>query len=195
MATKITYQIGQQNFEKIRDNIGQIIADELTGQTYAIGMGVTVWNERFIQFDQSELPAVNVSYNQTSFEDYDPTDQKGVNTYHIDVHADAAHTDSEKGDEAANAKVKRLAGIIRYILMSQENRFLGFETGVIRTRRVETIETGKIADQDTTHTIVARIVFRVESNETVQKLQGTTQEKTITEINLNETDKGYRYEV
>lgn len=195
MAKKITYQIDQQNFEKIRDNIGQIIADELAGQTYATELGVTVWNERFIQFDQSELPAVNVSYNQTSFEDYEPTAQQGVNTYHIDVHASAPHTDSEKGDEVANSRVKRLAGIIRYILMSQENRFLGFDPGTIQTKVIETIETGKISDQDTVHTIVARIVFRVKANESVQKVPPTTQEKTVTQVKLNETEKGYLYEV
>jgi len=195
MAAKITYQIGQQNFENIRDNIGQIVADELAGQTYATGLNVTVWNERFIQFDQSELPAVNVSYNDTSFGDYSPTSQRGESTYHIDIHADSSHSDSQKGDVAANVIVKRLAGIIRYILMSQENRFLGFAVGIIQSRWVETIETGKITDQDTTHTIVARIVFRVKANEEVQEVAPTTQDKTTTQIKLNETDKGYLYEV
>jgi hypothetical protein len=194
MAAKITYQIGQQNFELIRDNIGQILADELANQTYANNLGVKVWNERFIQFDTTELPAINVAYSDTSYEDYSPTAQQGLNTYHIDIHASASHSDSEKGDEAASVKVKRLAGIVRYILMSMENRFLGFSPGVIQTRRVDTIEIGKIADQDTAHTVVIRVVFRVRANETIQKVDPTTQNFTFVEVKLNETDKGYLYE-
>ncbi len=193
MSNKITYEIDQLNFEKIRENIGQILADELSYQDYTYNLGVTVWNERFIQFDGNEMPAINVAFNKADYEDYTQTARQAVNEYYIDVHANAPHTDTEQGDTRASLMCKRIAGIVSYILMSQEHRLLGFEPGIIQTKWIESMEMGKLSDNDTIHTVVCRIYFKVRANEIVQEIPPVTGEKYTTQIKLGETDKGYYF--
>ena len=57
MAALITYEIQEQNFEKVRDRIGAIIAEEILGQkaiTRNDLFDAKVWIERSIPFDNTE---------------------------------------------------------------------------------------------------------------------------------------------
>lgn len=191
---KINYQIPKQRFELIRENIGQILTDELCGQDYVKQFeNFKVWNERFIQFDLTEMPAINVAYHNTPYQDYTPKEQQGINEYHIDIHMNAIHTRDVKGDTDAALKCQRLAGIVRYILMSQEQFHLGFDPGVVQSRWVETLEMGKITDNDAKQTIVARLTFRVKANEVVANIAPTEMEAIHTQVKLGETEKGHYF--
>lgn len=197
---KINYDIQRQNFEVIRENIGQILADEFPEQKTNLEnefsddqVELTVWNERFIQFDPTEMPAVNVSYYRTTYEDYSPVDRQGINDYHIDIHAAAVHERAKYGDTQAAQICQRLAGIVSYLLMSQEYRFLGFEPGFIQSRWIESIDMGKITESDAAHTIVSRLLFRVKANETVREVPPTDLEAIHTTVKLDETDKGHYF--
>ena len=88
MAALITYAIPTQRFETIRDAIGGIIAVELAGQKSITGeiiFNAGVFVERFIPFDNTELPSVNIYFESVNFSNNDHTSQTGDINYIIDV--------------------------------------------------------------------------------------------------------------
>jgi len=186
---KITIQIPEQNFELIRNKLGVILTDELSAQTVATD--IDVWLERIIPFDHTELPAINVSWDNVSYDNHNPKTRRGENQYFIDIHINKPHTDSEKGDIAASKFAQRIAGIVAYILSSAEYRTLDFDPGLINSRWVNDISIGRIQDQDALHTVVARITLKVIADETVGDLTGVAGEIFTSEFKLDETDKGF----
>jgi hypothetical protein len=190
MAALITIQIPEQNFELIRTRIGEILTLELAAQTYAAG--ITVWKERFVPFNANELPAINVRYNSSSYDNEHLTYSRGDNEYHIDIHSKENGTDALNGDFRSSIKVERLAGIIRYILSSSEYSCLGFQS-LIENRRVDSIDIGNIPTQDAMNTIVARVTFKVRAGESCNDLTPVNAEGYTTQVKLDDTDKGYRF--
>ena len=68
---KITQAIPPQAFEIIRNRIGLILAEEIDNQsilTYDPDLDLTVWVERTVPFDKTELPSVNVSLARGSYD-------------------------------------------------------------------------------------------------------------------------------
>ena len=190
---KITIQIQPQNFELIRDRIGEILTLELADQAYS--NNVSVWKERIIPFNHNELPAVNVAYDNTPYETKTPITQTGINEYYIDIHVNAKHSASEQGDVLASLKAQRLAGIIAYILRAPEYITLDFNPGVIHRTEVSDIKIGKLANQDSIHTVVARLIFKATANEDVKDIEGVDGEIYSTQIKINETEKGHKFEL
>lgn len=194
MAAKITNQIPVQNFELIRDKIAEILALELPIQTAASSIK-KVWIERFIPFNLEELPAINVTYDNTPYDRHDPKSRHGENQYYIDITTNAKHTATEKGDVLASKNAQRIAGIVSYILSSGEYRTLDFAPGIIQSRWVSDLRMGRLSEGDSLHTIIARITFKVRSSETVGDLTGIAGEVFTSKIQLDETDKGYFIEI
>jgi len=190
MAAKIIGQIPVQNFELIRDKIAVILALEIPVQTAASSIKA-VWLERFIPFDLEELPAINISYDNTPYDRHDPKSRHGENQYYIDVIVNAKHSVTEKADIKASKLVQRIAGIVCYILSSAEYYTLDFNPGLIQSKWVSDLKIGKLSEGDALHTIVARIIFKVRANEIVGDLTGVLGEIFTTQIKLDETDKGY----
>jgi len=193
---KITSQIPAQRFETIRDQIGVILTLELAAQTEAASFNV--WSERFIPFDTSELDAINVLFDNASYENHNPKDRDGEDQYFIDILVNAKHTGNtkaKKGDTIARKKVSRVAGIVAYILSSAEYYTLGFVPGIIGSRWVSDIVVGVISDQDATHTAAARVTFKVKAREIVGDLTGVLLTEINSQVKLNETDKGFLYEL
>ena len=193
MAALITIQIPAQNFEVIRNSIGTLLAEELASQTAA--NDVTVWENRFIAFDNSELPAINVSYDNTPYDNHNAQSRRGVNKYYIDVIVSAKHSSTQKADYRSSLLCQKIAGIVAYILSSAEYHTLGLTTGLIQSRWVESLQMGKLAEQDSLHTIVCRVTFNVIAREDVGNLTGTPLEIISSQVKLNETEKGYKFEL
>ena len=199
MALKITSQISIQNFEAIRDQIAAILTIELPGQTPTANVGV--WSERFIPFDKAELPAVNISYDSTPYseENRNPKTRTGNNTYFIDVHVFSDHTGNtkaKKGDTIASKLAQRISGIVAYILSSAEYYLLDFEPGIVQSKWISEIRTGRFQQAgDTQHNTVVRITFIVKANENVGDLTGVTSELISSKVNINETDEGHKFEL
>ena len=186
---KILTQIPEQNFELIRDKIKDILTDELDGQTYT--QDVSVFSERFIPFDKTELPAINVSFDSVPYDRHDQKSRHGENQYYIDIVVNKVHTETEQGDVQASLKLQRITGIIAYILSSPEYRFLDFDPGTVQSRWVEGINIGRLQDQDALHTIVSRITFKVRASESVGSLTGVAGEVYSSQVKLDNTDKGH----
>lgn len=200
MAAIITNIIPEQNFEKVRDRIGLIIADEFVGQktlTTNILFDAGVWVERFIPFDNSELPAVNVMFAGTNYENQDPLTSTGINKYYIDVHTHAEDTTSTRGDKVSMQNLHKLLGAIRYILSSIEYRTLGYNTSkFIQNRTVVNIDIYQPKDLgDGLHSATGRITIDVRFNESVGEAQPVDGEEYHTVLKLENTEKGFLYKV
>ena len=122
MIPQLEYIIGEQNFELIRNRIGEILTYELRNQANLSGKqslkDVKVWIERVTPFDNTELPAVNIYYNDTLYNSSTVVNQQGQNTYHIDVLTKSKNSGSQQNDsdKQSYTLAANLLGIVRAIL-------------------------------------------------------------------------------
>ena len=72
---------------------------------------------------------------------------------------------------------------------------MGFAPGLIQSRWVSEIKTGKLQEQDATHRQVARVTFKVKANENVGDITGVQNLITSSQVKLNETEKGHVYTI
>lgn len=188
---KILGQIQPRNFEVIRQRIGEILAFELVDQEYT--KNVTVWNDRSIAFDKVELPAVNVVYEGTGYNNQNAKSKASENSFSILVYVQNESTDTDDGDKLSSHQAQRIAGIIDFILTSPEYTRLDFAPGIIASKQVESIDIGKASNGDSLNTIVAILKFKVNSIETVNDLFGIAGEVYSTKITIEETNKGHYF--
>lgn len=197
--------IPPQSFELVRDRIGQILAIEIETQallTYDSALELSpgknsesgVWVERFVPFDKTEVPCVNVSLMRG-----DPIGQSmihvdGFYRYAIDCYHNAKSSDGARGDVKATKKLQRLMGVVRAILEDPAYKTLGYSTPFIGARHVEGITVGEPEDRkEATSLVVGRIVFTVRVPEGVRLNDPLLLAEHETTVNLGETDNGYVY--
>ena len=194
MSFKIDFQIPERNFELIRDRVGEILAVEIPNQNDASKVKA-VWRERVIPFNKDELPAINVSYAGTRLDNHNSLESTGETEYHIDVHGNSPHGEFKPGDQLSSEEVTRIAGIVWYILSSQEYRTLDFTPPFISHRSISDIQIGRQSVGDASNTVVARVILKVNAQESVSQTLPVTGEIYSTIAKLNNTDKGYLWEV
>lgn len=199
MAALITYAIATQRFESIRDLIGGIIATEFAGQktlTSNTLFDANVYIERFIAYDRTELPAINVFYVSSKNEAKTRYSDTMINTYYIDVSCYKDATTSERGDKLASIDCQKLLGAIRAILSSAEYQQLGLSSGILQHKEVTEIGiTTPTQTNDGLNVITGRVVLTVKANE----INGDLSHTHVGEINFNwlieETNKGNKIKV
>jgi hypothetical protein len=135
--------IPQQAFEQIRDRIGLILATEFASQ-FALSSGTTpnptVYTERFIQFDLTEAPAVNVSLQRGDYSLKDPTQVDGTYVFNIEAYATAKATGTVRGDYTSTKSWQRILGMVRAILENPLYSNLGFSTPYLAHTEVGSIQ-------------------------------------------------------
>lgn len=194
----ITSIIPESNFEKVRDQIGAVLADEIANQAGLTSdpllQAVTIWKDRTIAFDKTELPAINVLYNISTYDDNDPHTSKGDNKYTIEVITNANFTATDRGDTKANLNLQLLFRNIRYILENPNYLTLGFARGFIFSTKIESmrvLEPRQIGDA--LATISGLVVFSVEMTENNGDMSVTPNATVETKVKIDETDKGFRF--
>lgn len=196
---KINQIITANNFESIRDRIAQILVLELANQkalTTNVLFDATVWTERFIPFDKTDLPAINVYFVNAPYDNQTPITRRGTNTYHIDIHVSNKHTTGIDGDKNSLLKVQKLLGVISEILSNPIYNTLDFGPGQIRNTTVNEIQVAQPRnDSDANQVATGRVVFQVVANETSSEIQPITASEYQTTVTLGETDKGYFYKI
>lgn len=196
MASVINYIIPTQKFETIRDAIGVILATELAKQktlTTNILFDAPVYVERFVPFDNTEIPAVNVVYNDTKFTNQDHLSQTGESTYYIDVVTSANDSTSIRGDKQASINCQKLLGVIRAILSAGEYRFLGLAQGIVQNKTISDITISQPSfNGDSLHTISGRLTIRIKANETNSDLASIVLTEIFTNFTIDETGLGYK---
>jgi hypothetical protein len=187
----ITEQIPPRNFELIRDAISVILAFELPDQT--VTEDVSVFRERMISLDKTNLPAVEVNFNSGDFDNQYPDTKRGEFEFFIDVHVNSAHTEGVSGDEASRLRCERIAGVVDYILSSQQYYYLGLTGRFINSKAVTSIAVGKLTDGDAMHTVTGRLTLIVRASEFVQGIEGTKLLEIASQVKIDDTDEGHLF--
>lgn len=201
MIPKLEYIIEEQNFELIRSRIGEILTYELRNQANLTGKqslkDVKVWIERVTPFNDTELPAINVYYNDTLYNSQTVVNQQGVNTYHIDVLTKSKNSGSQTNDsdKQSYTSAAKLLGIIRSILQAPQYVRLNFDGGVVTHREVSEIRMGKASNQEVQSVGGGRLVLKVNANEFTKEIIALEACKYTTVVTLEQTEKGFYYEL
>ena len=191
---QIPAAIPTQAFELIRNRIAEILVDELPSQATFAGdpkLNATVYVERSVMFDLTEMPAVNVSVSRTAYSEQTQRNTDGEHTFTIDVHTSAKSTSTVRGDSLAAFRLQKLIGVCRGILEDSRYKTLGFAPPFIESRKVTSIEYAQPTDGDGTSSVQGRITFVVRAPDrngvvTPELIAGYD-----TQVKLGLTEKGY----
>jgi len=194
----LNLKIPEQQFEIVRDRIGFILADEIAAQALIAPatpeLDATVFLERFVPFDKTDIPCLNVTFASGSYGNEDAKNSTGTYKYNIDVYAKAKSTTTDGGDKLATIKLHRLLGIVRAILESPQYMTLAFPRPSLNRVTVVDIAIEQPQNtQDGSSVIMGRVTFDVSVCEGVQLLTGQDIGGYKTEVKMNETDKGYQF--
>ena len=199
IMSKLNLEIPEQAYELIRDQIGVIITDELRNQFVTFGdpdLDIqNIFSERFVNFDKTELPAINIIYSGGSYDNQDSLTVDGHYTYNIDVEVSNKTTDLSRGDVASRRKLHKILGKIRAIIMSPYYQTLGFQMPFIGNRKFNNmqIDTTTI-QQDGINSAFGRLTLEVRVVEEAQGITPINASGYDTDVRLNETEQGFRYE-
>jgi len=195
MAAIIPAAIPTQSFELIRNRIAEILVQELPAQATFLAdtkINATVYVERYVSFDLTELPAVNVSLNRGLYAEQTQKSTDGTYTYNIDCHTSAKSTSAgARGDSLSMFQLQKLLGVCRGILEDTRYNTLGFARPFIESSKITTIDIGNATEGDATSSVMGRLTLVVRANE--QK--GVVTPELIagydTQVKLGLTEKGY----
>ncbi len=188
--------IPAQFFEVIRNRIAEILVDELDGQvllTYDTDLEATVYVERFVPFDNTEMNAINVSFSGGDYNNQTVRDADGTYSYFIDVFTKANTTDDERGDTLAMFKLHKLLGVCRAIIQNPIYKTLGFEPPFIMGRQISNISIATPKEGETLSVVMGRLILTIRAPEDVQLLTAKLIKGFDTQVKLALTDKGYIY--
>jgi hypothetical protein len=191
---QIPAAIPTQAFELIRNRIAEILVDELPSQATLAGdaqLNARVFVERFVQFDLTEIPAVNVSINRTAYSEQTQRNTDGEHTFSVDVHTSAKSTSAVRGDSLAIFRLQKLLGVVRGILEDSRYKTLGFAPPFIESRKVTSIEYAQPTEGDGTSTVVGRITFVVRAPDRSGVVTPELIAGYDTQVKLALTNKGY----
>jgi len=200
MNALIPDRIVQSNMELIRDQIGAILALELANQKKFGDSDLStiqVWNSRFVPFDKTEMPSVNVNFLTGDLIDGDASQSTFMYQYTIDVHASAKTTEGDRGDKLSVARMNKILMICKYILDSNEYGTLGFPAqakAIIGTVYVGQINIANPMGMDADSLVMGRLVFNVKAIESEILSSNWAMIKGLdTQVKLDLTNKGYKY--
>jgi hypothetical protein len=186
--------IGESSFERIRNRIGEIIATELAHQYYLDSdetLNANVWIERFVKFDATDCPSVNVRLATGDYSNQHQGHTDGEYLFNIDFYTSAPSTDESEGDTASVFKLQKLMAVCRYILDDPQYKTLGFTTLLIMNRNVRSLLIDGGDSGDNQSVAMGRLVFAVKAPESNVLLTPTPLGGVDTLVRLSLTNKGY----
>jgi hypothetical protein len=193
----ITTLLPQQNFELIRDRIGAILSDELSNQSMLHGnnadINPTVFIERTVAFNHSEMPALNVMLARGTYDGQTVKQSDGTYLFNVDVYHKSKSSSGKKGDSEAVFKLHRLLGLVRAILEHELYKTLGFTPPFIMSRKVLDLTVADPESTDAGSTAMGRVVFQVKVIENNPASVPSLIAGYDTEVKLELTDKGFMY--
>lgn len=191
-------QIPVQQFEVIRDRIGEILKDEIDNQFALFNnpdLKTDVYVERFVPFSHTDLSVINVRFVSGIYDIVTVKQSDGTYDFFIDVYANGKTTATEDADPKALKKLQRLVGVVRAILENPVYTTLGWAPPSIESTSIKSID---VADpknnQDTASNVFSRLVFTVRVPETTQLKTAPVIAGFETKVKLGLTDKGYLWE-
>lgn len=193
----ITESIGPGSFELVRNRIAEILYVELSDQVamnYEEWMAVDrVYIGRYVPFNESELPAINVGIGRLDLDNHDQEQADGLGIYYIDVHMGAKSGPGVDGGALANARMHSLVNMCAKILQHSEFKTLGFDPPFIMYRRVMQLLFNPPETKDNFSVSVGRIVMHVKAPEEFGLYNPDYLEGYQTQVKMHESEAGYYY--
>lgn len=192
--TLINGIIPSQGFELVRDRIGEILAEEMCGQFDLTGdedLNVTVYIERSVRFDNTDMPCVNVYLQPSDYTSQYQGFSDGEYIFHIDVHTNGDSNEDGLGDAIAIVKCHKILGKCRAILENPVYKTLGFTSPFIHRRVITSIGMVKPESNDSYHHAMGKLIMMVKLTEDVALLETNLVGSYETSVKLSTTDKGY----
>lgn len=195
MESQINVQIGQSNFEIVRDQIGAILKVELDKQSELFTNPLLtgdVYIDRIIPVDRCEGNVINVKINSMDFDNQNQFSQRNTVVYSIDVHTSAKDVDSM--GSLSESIMNRLVGLIRKIIQSPIYVKLALPAGIVQSRSIYKVMYAEPEkDQSTQSVRMSRILLRVEVHEESVSGQPVEAMNYLTVMKLEQTEKGYKF--
>lgn len=193
----LTKIIPPQKFEVIRDRLGAVLFDEISNQFTLQGIThpvPTVWICRTVPFNQTDMPAINVSLASGNYNNKDTRGVDGNYLYNVDVYTSLPDTEGSDGDKAAAVRLQFIVGLCRAILENPDLRTLGFPLPFSGQSGVASIAfNDPLVDNEATHITVGRLIYSMRVVEDVQLKDAVPLVFSGTKVKLYNTDKGYQY--
>jgi hypothetical protein len=197
MGAIIDNIIPPASFELVRDRLGEILAVEFKRQFMLSGLyyiNIQVWVERFVPFDKSEMPAINVVLADGKYDNQDVRQADGTYNFYIECYANAASMPGDKrGDVEAMRRLHRILAIARGIIQSPKYLNLGFKVPKVMRRQIESLTIAQPDANDGLASCMGRLVLNVRVPEIGELMKACDIDGWETSVKLEETDKGYRY--
>ncbi len=188
--------IPPQKFEILRDKIGEILAVEIKNQfdlTNDKDFDTTVWLERFIPLDKTEISAVIVALSRGDDDGHTQYDADYTYTYNIDIFANAKATGLDGADKLSKFRLHKLMRVVRAILHNPVYKTLDLDPPIIFHRFIREFQIDEIEARDGLNSSMCRMQLVVKSNEDVQLIDPSLFAGNDTTVKLGETEKGYKY--
>lgn len=199
--SKILSIIPPQGFELIRDNVFSILTTEIAAQYALTGEAdnnATVYLEKTVPYDFTNLPAINVNIQRAEFDGASAISVDDTVFINIDVyHRSKSNPDSD-GDSLSRLKLERVLGLCRAILENPVYKKLEFD-GIpfIQNVRIITMEIAESDRekqvQDAVSNAMGRLVLAVKATEVTEEVLTVAYAGSDTSLTLALTDKGYQY--
>lgn len=190
--------IPEQGFEKVRDAIGAILKLELEAQKtlQTLTDDINIYIGRNNPFQQSESLMINILTDSANYSQIHEKGGHGNTNFFIDIYTTAKEKPNVDGGYASTKKRDKYLGMIRFILQSHKYMTLGLPPGLIMGTYVEGFENFEpSSNQDATFVKMARLSYSVRIVEQQDTWEGIEINAIFTEVKLEETEKGYKYEL
>lgn len=216
----ITSIVPISNFEIITSKIASILADELSNQKtlltsaiaaeqaktepdlelieyytlYKDSIPSNVYEERFIEPNQSEMPFLNVVFiSSTQNELVSPSTSIGICRYTIESWQGSSSSANVRGDQRATQKLKRLLGACSRIIMDRNYKDLGLGY-LIGYRMVQDIMVAQPNKSDNAdNNIYGKFDIEVKVSEMVPEITGVLWSRSDIDIEFSQSEKGYSW--
>lgn len=190
--------IPAQGFEVVRDLIGAILKIELEAQKLRQNLEdeINVFTGRTNPFHQSEKLMFNVLLDSAS---YSNNHQKGTHestSFFIDIYTTAKETENNDGGYLSTVQRDKYLGMIRYILQDHHYKTLNLQPGLIMGTSVDSFENFEPSNnQDGAFVKFTRLSYSVRIVEDQSFWDGFEINSMFTNVKLDLTSRGYKYEL
>lgn len=197
MAALLNNIIPTQGFEFVRDSISAILKTELENQKTLQGLleNLNVFSGRSTPFQQSEILMINVLVDSAN---YANTHERGVHettNFFIDIYTSAKETEDDDGGYVSTKRRDKYLGMIRFILQDHHYKTLGLPLGLIMGTYFNGFENFEPSNnQDAAFVKMSRLSFGVRIVEDQSLWDGVNINSIFTDVKLDLTEKGYKYE-
>tara|TARA_R110000796_G_scaffold60642_9_gene140314 strand:- start:5580 stop:6164 length:585 start_codon:yes stop_codon:yes gene_type:complete len=185
--------IPEQNFEKARDMIAQILVSEFAVNS----INPKVYTERVQEIDKSNFPAVNVVFEGLSNQSLNNSDNDGTYTFNIDCYSNGKATATTSAGSNASVSLHRLIAITKQVLLNQvyKNLLFAVNERVVLHRSITSIQTADpFQGQDSNGSVMARLVLVLKLSDVMQKDEAVTINKIVTTVRVKPGDSGFLWE-